>query len=665
MKKEHRKQTYMQGIERLFSRELMTVICIMALIAIISSTVFAIISSRNSMKNYLNSYQKEIDGYIAGIKGEVSIFALSVTNGSVEGYDNEVALAQKIVESDDHIAAAYYCHSNEALSYYSAADGAWRPEEGTVFTDRSWYIGASEDGVYVSEPYLDQVSGQFCVTLSDEVIVDGVTTGVVGIDFLLGEITNLVSQSDVGNGYLMLASGGGTIMVHPNEAFALTADSSTSITEAAGGSYRRLFENTGKIHNIIDYAGGPKTALSDKSQVSSWILVMLKPVISVYSGVLILILVIVALSAGALIAFRRYNRSRCGLWFRPIERVSDTVPELAEGNLGVHFADDTDITEISVLSESLNKTVEQLNYYIRDITDIVTGIAGYDLSVVSNADYRGDFLNIRDGLNTILDKLNDVFCKINERADTMVSYSGQIQKSSELVASGASEQSAAVSNLNDNMRELDEQIKSIMNNTQTAIESVQATNSRLEESGIRMRELELAMDKIEETTDSIDNIMKTINEIAQQTNLLSLNASIEAARAGEAGRGFAVVATEINSLAQACSDASNSISGLVETSKQTVAQGTKLTKIASQSLREGIDISRQSSQKVAEIQKYVGRQKEAIETIDSLTDEIVRVVESNAAAAQENAASGSDLTICAGDLKDFVKMFRLRSDSSK
>lgn len=660
MEKRQNKQTYMQGIEKLFSRELLTVICIMALLAIVSSIIFAVNSSKNSMKNYLNSYQREIDAYIAGIKGEATVFSLAMETGKLNSYDDEISIAETIVNSDSHIAAAYYCHSNEALSYFNSTDGIWVPKEGTVFTDRSWYTGAMEDGVYISEPYLDEVSGQFCITVSEEVIIDGETTGVVGIDFLLGDITDLVASSDVGNGYLMLASSEGVIMVHPNDGFNLTKDKSTSMSEAAGGSYKALYENPGKIHNLIDYAGGPKSAISYKSDVSGWFLVMVKPVISVYLGVIILILLIIALSTGAVILFRLYNRKRCGIWFAPIEKVSEMVPMLADGNLSLHFSDDTDINEISALSDSLNKTVEQLNYYIQDITNVVTGIAGYDLSVASDAEYHGDFLNIKDGLNTILDKLNDTFMKISEKADTMVSYSGQIQKSSEMVAAGTSEQSLAISNLNENMRELDAQIKSIMDNTQIAIDSVELTNEKLEEGGSKMRELELAMDKIEEITNSIDNIMKSINEIAQQTNLLSLNASIEAARAGDAGRGFAVVATEINSLAQECSKASESIRELVETSKQTVARGTDLTKIASQSLKEGIDISKQSSQKVSEIQKYVGKQKDAIESIDTLTGEIVKVVESNAAAAQENAASGSDLTGCANELKNFVEKFRLR-----
>lgn len=61
-----------------------------------------------------------------------------------------------IADSDSRIAAAYYCHSDESLSY----SGGWVPDERTVFTDREWYTKACEGGIYITEPYIDQVSAQ-------------------------------------------------------------------------------------------------------------------------------------------------------------------------------------------------------------------------------------------------------------------------------------------------------------------------------------------------------------------------------------------------------------------------------------------------------------------------------------------------------------------------
>lgn len=650
---------YAEGIRKLILKEVVVIVSIMTIFAITCGTIFAISSSRNSMKYYLGVYQDQIDSYISTMKGMANTYALAMETGKLQGYKEELVMAQKVVESDKKVAAAYFCHSDESLTYYSAKDGAWLPKKGTIFTNREWYTGTENGEVYICEPYVDQVSGQPCITISKAVKINEKVVGVVGIDFLLGDIINLVASSDIGNGYLMLASGEGCILSHPNEELTMTAEHTSFLSDALNGKYNCFLTDLGEIQNFIDYSGGIKTSLSSKSEVSGWILVVVKPLASVYYGIGILMLVIAVFSIVANIICGKYNRKKCKQWFDPIETVSEKVPELAKGKLGIEFSEQTNIYEVDTLSASLNETVKQLKYCIQDITQIVAEIADYNLTVVSEAEYQGDFSNIQMGLNTILEKLNEMFSNIDKKADVVVSYASEIQKSSEMVAEGATEQAGAVSDLSKNVENLGEQIQLIIDNTQTTITSSRQTNEKLENGGIKMQEMEEAMTVIENTTNQIDDIMQSINAIAQQTNLLSLNASIEAARAGEAGRGFAVVAGEINTLATQCTEASNSIADLVEASKKAVSNGTEIARETALALKEGIDASISSERNLSEVQKAVNNQKLFVESIDKLSVEIVKVVETNAASAEENAAAGEELNRCAQDLKDYVGLFKL------
>ena len=177
-----------------------------------------------------------------------------------------------------------------------------------------------------------------------------------------------------------------------------------------------------------------------------------------------------------------------------------------------------------------------------------------------------------------------------------------------------------------------------------------------------MEALVRAMNTITDASKQIGVIVTTINDLAEQTNLLSLNASIEAARAGEAGRGFAVVAGEISKLAEASSQSSLTITKLIDNSNRAVEEGKTLVDLTAETLEAGIQDSLQSRDKILEITEFVRSQNEAVKKIEMGIQEIAQVIETNAAASQENTAISDELITCANTLLETVESYKLRSD---
>lgn len=137
--------------------------------------------------------------------------------------------------------------------------------------------------------------------------------------------------------------------------------------------------------------------------------------------------------------------------------------------------------------------------------------------------------------------------------------------------------------------------------------------------------LEVLEEAIEnsKSVDQVDKLTKDIVSISSSTNLIALNASMEAAHAGEAGKGFAVVATEIQSLANSCSETAGRIQEVNKIVTSAVYNLSKHAQDMADYLSETIS---------AEFQEFVrsGRQykedadyvKEMIDAFNSRTDRL-------------------------------------------
>lgn len=639
---------------------LQKVIIITAVIAAILVVGIMVKDNMEKCTSAVDLYTAELDASMQQKLSFIETLANGVSSGAIsseEYYD----YVDKMVAMYDDVSAVYVCVPEDGVIYKDGINtymsGGWIPPEDFIVSERAWFKGAVEaGGLYISAPYVDEQSGDACITMAHIVNTEN-GKGVAGLDMYMSDLVTLAEGSYVDNNYMMIIAADGTILTNPDEKYALTAEKSVNVADTP---YNKVYGKDYKNASISEKKGGNKIAISKKSELSGWTVIYCFSTLPMtFTLIAFVLVVIVAIILSVKFSSKRLVKSITPM-FAPLEEVSNSVANITEGNLDYHFVEDMQSLEVNHVTSSLNTTIEGLKYYIDEINDVVSAVANKDLAFSVTGEFRGDYEKIKNSLEQIIAVLNESFAEINAGSDTVRGYADDLAHTSEAVADAATSQSHAIADANAEVNNLAESMSDISRIAEDVEKNAEDTNKRLTAGGQEMEELVKAMDNIINCFEGIANFVTEINNIASQTSLLSLNASIEAARAGEAGRGFAVVAQEIQDLSSNSTNASEKIEEVISQSREAVDHGKMLVERTQKTIEDGINYSVENTKNVTKIADAVENQRRSVDEISARFKEISDMVQNNAASAEENSAIATQLGECAKALSDTVNEFKLR-----
>ncbi len=278
-----------------------------------------------------------------------------------------------------------------------------------------------------------------------------------------------------------------------------------------------------------------------------------------------------------------------------------------------------------------------------EVMRIAEQVAAGDLRLASGVQASG----IHGAVRQMVVRLNEVIGNVRHVAEAMAADSQQVSESSQVLASGAAEQAASVEETAAAIEEMSSSFAQNLDNART-------TEKMAREGATQATLGGEAVAKAVTALNDIASKILIVGDIARQTNLLALNAAIEAARVGTYGKGFAVVAAEVRKLAERSQHAASEITGISATSEQVAKEaGALLGQLAP-------DI-RQTAELVSEISHASQEQADGVEQVNLAMQQLDSVIQGNAAAAEQLAASADSLSAQAANLRESIAFFRLQA----
>jgi len=296
---------------------------------------------------------------------------------------------------------------------------------------------------------------------------------------------------------------------------------------------------------------------------------------------------------------------------------------------------------------------------LRQANELAAHIAAGDLSQRADIQRQDEFGDLLRSLYAMSASLAGTVQQVRHSTDSIATASAEI-------ASGNHDLSARTEQTSSNLQETAaamEQFTSTI--AQSASSAQQASSLAASATGVARRGGEVVtqvvatMDEINHSSKKIADIIGVIDGIAFQTNILALNAAVEAARAGEQGRGFAVVASEVRSLAGRSAEAAKEIKQLIGTSVEKVEAGSRLVQDAGTTMQDIVQSVQRVNDMIGEITAASTEQSSGISQVNQAVGNLDQMTQQNAALVEQSAAAAQSLREQAEQLAQVVSTFKL------
>ena len=306
--------------------------------------------------------------------------------------------------------------------------------------------------------------------------------------------------------------------------------------------------------------------------------------------------------------------------------------------------------DIAGLVNGLNGVIDAFVGPINVTAEYVDRISKGDIPQKITGDYHGDFNEIKNNINVMIDALTEFAVNVQTASGQVASGSQQLSSGSQELSQGANEQAASVEEISASMVQMAANINQNSDNAQQTNSIAVKASEDAKKSGSAVAD---AVKSMKEIVGKIS----VISEIARQTNMLALNAAIEAARVGEQGKGFAVVAAEIRKLAERSQTSANEIDGLSATTMEVAEKAGGLLVKLVPDIQKTADL-------VDEIRASSAEQKTGAEQITQAIQQLDTVIQQNASASEETAATSEELSSQAELLQEAAGFFKLEGNQS-